>query len=181
MIITTERITLRPFCTTDAAAVYNLASNPNVALATGYQPHDSLETTQAILDKILINDYTWAVTVGGTVAGCISLNHLTDQQLPRYEIGYWLGESYWGNGYMPEAVAVLSHYAIYTMGIDTVWCAYNNSNNKSHSVQDKCHFAFHHTVHNKHNPMLGSTEDMHYTTVTRATLDNYPAPQYTVD
>ncbi len=180
MTITTKRLTLRPFSADDAQAVYTLASNPNVALATGFVPHNSIETSQLVLDKILINNYTWAVTLDGVVIGCIGRNMLDEQDTVRCEIGYWLGQSYWGNGYIPEAVMALSHYMIYTLNIDTVWCAYNHTNNKSHAVQDKCHFQYHHTVFNHYNKMLDLTCNMHYTTLTRNILDQYPAPQYTV-
>lgn len=180
MTITTNRLTLRPFGSNDAQAVYNLASNPNVALPTGFAPHNSLETSRLLLDKILINNYTWAVTLDGVVIGCIGRNMVDDQDTTRCEIGYWLGQSYWGNGYIPEAVMALSHYMIYTLNIDTVWCAYSDTNSKSHAVQDKCHFAFHHTLHNFHNTMLDTTYDLHYTTVTKDILDLHPAPRYTI-
>ncbi len=180
MIITTNRLTLRHFCLDDAPAVYNLASNPNVALATGFVPHDSIQTSQLTLQNILINDYTWAVTLGGKLIGCIGRNQLDEHDHQRQEIGYWLGQQYWGNGYIPEATAVLAHYMIYTLGIDTVWCAYSDTNDKSHAVQDKCHFVYHHTLAGHHNKLLDITTDMHYTTLTKAILDKYPAPQYTV-
>lgn len=180
MNITTSRLVLRPWKSTDATRLLALASNVNVALPTGFAPHDSIKTSQLVLDKVLINDYTWAVTLDGKIIGCIGLNRLDDQDLQREEIGYWLGQQYWGNGYIPEATSVLAHYAVHSLGIDTVWCAYSDTNDKSHSVQDKCHFVYHHTLSNYHNKMLDTTYDLHYTTLTRDILDSYPAPQYTV-
>ncbi len=180
MKITTDRLTMRPWQNADYKQLYNIASNPNVAIACGFLPHDSTETSKAILQNILINNHTWAITLNGTVIGCISIDNITENGASRYEIGYWLGESYWGKGYMPEAVCALSHYAIYTLGINTLWCAYSDTNDKSHTVQDKCHFVYHHTHKNSHNPRLELTIDMHYTTLTRHELDNYPTPTYNV-
>lgn len=45
-------------------------------------------------------EHAWAILLGGRFIGTIGL-HLLPGELP--ELGYWLGEPYWGRGYATEA------------------------------------------------------------------------------
>ncbi|HEV7344045.1 MAG TPA: GNAT family N-acetyltransferase [Devosia sp.] len=45
-------------------------------------------------------EFAWSITLRGHYIGTIGL-HLLPEQLP--ELGYWLGQPYWGQGYATEA------------------------------------------------------------------------------
>jgi ribosomal-protein-alanine N-acetyltransferase len=47
---------------------------------------------------------TWAITVDGEAVGGIGLMLMTDVERVSAEIGYWLGEAWWGRGIATEAV-----------------------------------------------------------------------------
>ena len=60
------------------------------------------------------------------------------------EIGYWIGEPYWGRGLVPEAVHKLLSHCFEDMGCVGVWCGRFEDNIKSQRVQEKCGFVYHH-------------------------------------
>ena len=53
------------------------------------------------------------------------------------ELGYWLGEPFWGRGYMPEAAYALMKRGFETLEMTTIWCGYYDGNKKSKRVQEK--------------------------------------------
>jgi RimJ/RimL family protein N-acetyltransferase len=50
----------------------------------------------------------WAIEIDGQAAGGIGIVTLTDVERISAEIGYWLGERYWGRGVMTEAVVAVT-------------------------------------------------------------------------
>lgn len=52
-----------------------------------------------------------AVEVEGQAAGAIGLNPGTDVERYSAEVGYWLGEVYWGRGIITEALVLLTEHA----------------------------------------------------------------------
>jgi RimJ/RimL family protein N-acetyltransferase len=50
----------------------------------------------------------WAIEVNGEAAGGIGIVPLTDVERISAEIGYWLGEAYWGRGIMTDAVVAVT-------------------------------------------------------------------------
>ena len=53
----------------------------------------------------------YAIEVEGEAAGTISLDRRRDIERLSAEIGYWLGEAYWGRGIMSEAVGRVTELA----------------------------------------------------------------------
>lgn len=50
----------------------------------------------------------WAIEVDGQAAGGIGIVLLSDVERVSAEIGYWLGEAYWGRGLMTAAVTAVT-------------------------------------------------------------------------
>ena len=50
----------------------------------------------------------WAIEVDGEAAGGIGLVQLTDVERVSAEIGYWLGEQFWGRGVMTDALKAVT-------------------------------------------------------------------------
>jgi ribosomal-protein-alanine N-acetyltransferase len=50
----------------------------------------------------------WAIEVDGVAAGGIGLVQLTDVERVSAEIGYWLGEQFWGRGVMTDALKAVT-------------------------------------------------------------------------
>ena len=53
----------------------------------------------------------WAIEVDGEAAGGIGVVQLTDVERISAEIGYWLGEQFWGRGVMTEALNAVTDEA----------------------------------------------------------------------
>lgn len=54
---------------------------------------------------------TWAIEVNGEAAGGIGLMLMTDVERVSAEIGYWLGEIYWGRGVTTDALRAVTEQA----------------------------------------------------------------------
>ncbi len=107
--LTTQRLVLRPPSDDDAGAIVELLNNWNVVrfLATAPYPYASgdaerfLERTKG--RERTADDAVYAITIDGIFLGIISVTPL--QSVPN--LGYWLGEPYWRQGLMTEAVGAM--------------------------------------------------------------------------
>ena len=147
----TKRLILRPWDETDAEALYKYAKNPNVGPIAGWPVHTSVENSREVIRNVLSAPETYAVILKGenepvgSVGLMIGKNSNIDISENEGEIGYWIGEPYWGRGLIPEAVRELIRYAFEELGLGTLWCGYFDGNVKSKRVQEKCGFKYHHT------------------------------------
>jgi ribosomal-protein-alanine N-acetyltransferase len=63
----------------------------------------------------------FAIVVNGEAAGGIGFQLQADVERVSAEIGYWLGEPFWGRGIVTEALVGLTEYAIVTHGLTRVY------------------------------------------------------------
>lgn len=174
MIFETERLILRPWAESDAQDLYRLARDPAVGPIAGWPPHTSVENSREIIRSVLSRPETYAVVLKaeGRAVGSIGLFSPGTEQVKtqetEWEIGYWIGVPYWGQGLIPEAVRCLQRYAFEELGCTALWCCRYEGNEKSRRVQEKCGFVAHHTEKDKLCPLLGERRDEHYTRLTRA-------------
>ena len=82
------------------------------------------------------------------------------------ELGYWLGEPFWGRGYMPEAANALLRRGFEELHMTTVWCGYYDGNQKSKRVNEKLGFAYHHSEEMP-VPLLNEKRIGHATFITK--------------
>lgn len=109
-------VVLRRFAPGDREALVRLADNPKVSryLANRF-PHpytaDDADAWIALAggETRLCN---FAVEWRGELVGGAGLIPLSDIHSGTAEIGYWLGEPYWGRGIATGAVALLTAYAL---------------------------------------------------------------------
>lgn len=179
MVLETSRLILRPWKETDAEILYEYAKNPFVGPVAGWPIHTSVENSRQIIRGVLSADETYAVTLKGEkkAIGSIGLIIGAKSNLGiRYdeaEIGYWIGEPYWGQGLIPEAVRELMRHAFDELNIIALWCGYFDGNDKSKRVQEKCGFHFHHTEQNKKWPLINATKTQHVTYITKKERRNF--------
>ena len=62
---------------------------------------------------------------------------LHDVKPPEAELGYWIGEPYWGNGYCTEALKELIKFSCKTLGINKIKSEHLTSNPASGKVMIK--------------------------------------------
>jgi RimJ/RimL family protein N-acetyltransferase len=64
---------------------------------------------------------TFAIAVNGAAAGAIGFVQGVDVERVSAEIGYWLGEAFWGRGIVTDALVAITRYAIDTYGLTRVY------------------------------------------------------------
>ena len=104
-VLSTERLSLRPFVRSDSAEVQRLAGDKRIADVTANIPHPYPNGLAE--EWIAKHQPTWAAGKQASYAivhqydaclmGAISLAKIADGSA---EIGYWLGADYWGGGYI---------------------------------------------------------------------------------
>jgi ribosomal-protein-alanine N-acetyltransferase len=115
MELTGSRCTLRPWRPADAEALVKYANNANIArnlrdrFPHPYTPRDArtfIHSCATIRPHV-----SFAIVVGGEAVGGIGISPGADVERFSAEIGYWLGEPFWGRGITVEAVRLVSEYA----------------------------------------------------------------------
>lgn len=113
-VLTTDRLTLRPLKTTDAADFARLVNNPAICRNTGTFPYPfpkcSVEGRVQIFCSQAATGYShhWAIIWQDQFIGVVGLFGKTETR----EIGYWLGEPFWGQGLMKEALSGLIRHLV---------------------------------------------------------------------
>jgi ribosomal-protein-alanine N-acetyltransferase len=79
----------------------------------------------------------FAIAVGGAAIGGIGFVLQTDVDRMSAEIGYWLGERFWGRGIATEALAALTRHAVEAHGLTRVFALPFASNAGSCRVLEK--------------------------------------------
>ena len=81
-----------------------------------------------------------AIEVDGLAVGGISVDVVTANTPRTGEIGYWIGESYWGRGIAGEAVARTIPVAYEKLALDRLRAIVRSSNAASLRILDRCGF-----------------------------------------
>jgi [ribosomal protein S5]-alanine N-acetyltransferase len=55
--------------------------------------------------------YVWGIEIDGQVVGCISVMPDAGWLRCNAELGYWIGQEYWGQGITPEALGLVMGWA----------------------------------------------------------------------
>ncbi len=167
MILYTDRTVLRPWRETDAADLYEYARDGRVGLPAGWPPHTSVDNSLAIIRTVFSAPLTFAVELRSTgrAVGCIGLMSGDGSNIPlvagEYEIGYWIGVPYWGQGLIPEAARELIRYAFGELGAVRLWGGHYDGNIKSCRVLEKCGFTFRRTETGRLCALLGEIRTEH--------------------
>ena len=170
MILTTRRLTQRPWEEGDAEVLYEYARDPRVGPAAGWPPHRNAGESLEIIRTVFSAPETYALveTAGGQVVGCAGIKPPRENMEDRErEIGCWVGVPHWGKGFAPEAVTALLHRCFGELDCSGVWYAYFQGNEKSRRVMEKCGFLPHHTTENVDCPLIGEVRREHLAYLSR--------------
>jgi [ribosomal protein S5]-alanine N-acetyltransferase len=115
MILTGRTVVLREWRQADAPSLVKYANNLNIARQLRDRfphPYTAAAARQFIQSLAQAGPVTsFAMTVDGLAVGGIGFAPGADVERYSAEIGYWLGEPYWGRGITSEAVQLVSEYA----------------------------------------------------------------------
>lgn len=141
-ILTTERLTLRPFRVSDAEAMFaNWAHDPEVTKYLTWTPHENVEVTRQLLafreeESKRPDRYHWAITMDGELIGDIEFGLIEWSETGN--IGYCLAKKYWGKGIMTEALREVLRFAFEEVGLHRVEGMHAKQNIGSSRVMEKC-------------------------------------------
>lgn len=173
MILTTERLILRPWHEEDAESLFEYAKEPEVGYPAGWRPHSTADESLEIIRTVLSAPENYAICKkdDGIAIGSIGLKlgantDMTDRD-DECELGFWLGKPFWGRGYVPEASLRLLEHAFSDLGMRTVFCGYYEGNIKSKRAQEKIGFAYSHFCDEVPVPALGVTRGGHTNYMTK--------------
>ena len=113
MHIVTERLILRPPTLKDAADIVENVNNLSVSRYLAVVPYPYTIKDARFFIKLSKKDphnFGIALKQTGKIIGMIGLKNLNDF-VKRAEVGYWLGEKYWGQGIATEALQALIKYS----------------------------------------------------------------------
>ena len=148
VVLTTDRLTLRPWRESDLNDFYEYASVDGVGQMAGWNPHRNLEESKAILSSFIQNKKTFALEYQGKVVGSLGIEKYDEKNYPELndrqgrEIGYVLSKEYWGRGLMPEAVKAVIAYLFDAAGLDFIIVGHFDWNSQSRRVVEKCGFRY---------------------------------------
>jgi RimJ/RimL family protein N-acetyltransferase len=143
LIVETERLWLREYVPEDAAATFELGSNPEVQRYTGDACLTSVEQARAVLCEHPIADYhkhgfgRWAVVykTNDRLIGFAGLKHL--DELREVDLGYRLLPGYWGLGLATEAARACVRYGFDTLKLSRIIGLVDPLNSQSVRVLEK--------------------------------------------
>ncbi len=143
-VLLTERLVLRPPHEDDVPDLTRLANNRRVAEMLARMPHPYGEAEARAFISMTHRKgrpgATYAVTLAetGAFVGCAGLN-ATDRGL---EMGYWIAEPYWKQGFATEAAHALVDLAFRVTAISALSVSCRVINPASRRVIHKCGFQY---------------------------------------
>ena len=125
MLLPLRRCIVRSWRSSDAASIAANANNRRVWINLRdrfphpYAERDAREFLQRI--ERSRTETFFAIEVDGSAAGGIGFMLQDDVERVSAEIGYWLGEPYWGRGIATEALVAVTRYAVERHGLTRVF------------------------------------------------------------
>jgi RimJ/RimL family protein N-acetyltransferase len=162
-ILTTDRLTLRPFAPADAPAVERMAGAFEVADTTLTIPHPYPTGGGALWIATHAPSWevgelaTYAVTITGELVGAISLTFAVAHR--RAELGYWIGVPFWGRGLATEAAHAVIAMGFERLDLNRIQAMHLTRNPASGRVMQKAGMALE-GVHREYFLKNGRFEDV---------------------
>ena len=85
--------------------------------------------------------------------------HNADWSVPKFEIGYWVRQSYSGHGYVTEAVGEITRFALDELGAKRVEIRASTRNVKSWRIPERLGFTLEGILRNSARHLDGSLRD----------------------
>ncbi|MFT5645752.1 MAG: ribosomal-protein-alanine N-acetyltransferase [Aureispira sp.] len=151
MEIKLQRSTLTEWRESYADSLAEQANNPKIAqylrdvFPSPYTKEDAkawIQFNQANTKPIL----NFAIVVKGACIGALGLIPQTDIHRCNIEMGYWIGEAYWGQGIVSEVVSSMVKYTFEHFDVARIYAGVFDGNIGSQSVLKKASFTFESTI-----------------------------------
>jgi RimJ/RimL family protein N-acetyltransferase len=132
---------VRPWARGDEPSLVRHANNRNVwinlrdSFPYPYTMNDASRWIDVASTKL--HHLAFAITVGEFAVGGVGLSPRDDINRRSAEIGYWLGEAYWGRGITTEAVRVITGYGFDALEMNRIFAEVFAWNRASMRVLEK--------------------------------------------
>jgi len=142
--LTDGHIRLRDFVEPDQIRLAELCNNKKIwdnvrdLLPSPYTKQNALEFIRLCRQEVPTT--TFGVEYQGELAGCIGLVKQTDVYRLSAELGYWIGEPYWGLGIATRAVELITAYGFSRLGLVRIYSGVFEFNSASQRVLEKSGF-----------------------------------------
>jgi RimJ/RimL family protein N-acetyltransferase len=146
--IPAARLVLRAWTRQDLSRLVMLGNNYKVAKNLSTFPHPyTMADAEQWFDHIQQERSrepekiggVWAISRNGEAIGGIGIH---PDRMEHPELGYWLGEPYWGKGYATEAATALIAHAFTEWGLNTLVAGHYWDNHASGRVLTKLGFRY---------------------------------------
>lgn len=140
-----EKCIVRQWQPSDAESLAKHADNRKIWLnLRDAFPHPyRIEDARAFIAKAknMQPETFFCIQVLGHAAGGIGFSLRSDVERVSAEIGYWLGEKFWGRGIMTQALCTVTHYAMTAYNLTRVYALPYAYNTPSARVLEKAGFS----------------------------------------
>ncbi len=156
---------IRPWKNGDAKPLANLLNNKKIldnlrdGLPYPYTEGDALFYINSCISADKNNDFCFAVVYNGEVVGSIGTFRQNNIHLRTAELGYYIGEKFWGKGIMTEAVRLACKYVFDNTDIVRIYAEPFAENIASCRVLEKNGFVLEGVLH-KNAYKNGAYRDM---------------------
>jgi len=147
LILETNRLLLREMLPSDAEALFEMESNPNVHKYLWNKPLTEISEVHAYIELIRkqylennIGRFVVVLKETNELIGWVGLKYNTEivnNKVHFYDIGYRLNEKFWGKGYASEASHAWLDYGFNVMKIKTMEAAAHTANLASNKILQK--------------------------------------------
>jgi ribosomal-protein-alanine N-acetyltransferase len=140
-VLETARLRLRPYEPSDAEQLQRLAGSRAVAEGTLLIPHpyslaDAVEWIASRPEALENGNLVYAITLQSSeLIGAIGL--ALRPQHGKGELGYWIGEPFWGHGFATEAAGALISYGFEAFALNRLFAIHFARNPASGRVLEK--------------------------------------------
>ncbi|MBI1260460.1 MAG: GNAT family N-acetyltransferase [Rhizobiales bacterium] len=141
----TQRLVLRHFTAADAPAIQQLGGDWDVARMLSRMPFPYVDGLAAewiarhAEMRAGNREFPFAVTLDGTLIGCVGA---TAHDHGTVEIGYWIGKSWWNQGFATEAARAVIGFAFGHFALDHLVAGHFADNHASGTVLTKLGFRY---------------------------------------
>ena len=145
-VLETDRLFLRSPKLDDAKVIARLANNRKIAEMTALIPHPyGVDDARGWIESLAEEGQGWTFAItakreGGALVGACGYGKRCDNFVEEPEIGYWIGEPYWGRGYATEAVRAVIDHLFSVTDLDALAAGCRVTNLASRRVIEKCGF-----------------------------------------
>jgi [ribosomal protein S5]-alanine N-acetyltransferase len=139
-----QQIVLRPLQKTDNVALANLANNKNIwNNIRDAMPHPYTEANADFFIDLVQKEnpnHILAIESEGVFCGLIGLHRQNDVYRLSAELGYWIGEPFWGKGIGTKAVELMVKHGFENLELNRIYAGVYGFNLASMHVLEKCGF-----------------------------------------